>query len=62
MIRIIYGSYNGRIIYDSCNERIIYDSCNGRIILLVVPLYVVPTDLTEYTEAYGVKLLNPQSV
>ena len=42
--------------------RIIYGSCNGRIILLVVPLYVVPTDLTEYTEAYGVKLLNPQSV
>ena len=32
MIRIIYGSYNGRIIYDSCNERIIYDSCNERII------------------------------
>ena len=49
MIRIIYGSYNGRIIYDSCNERIIYGSYNGRIILLVVPLYVVPTDLTEYT-------------
>ena len=46
MIRIIYGSYNGRIIYDSCNERIIYDSCNGRIILLVVPLFVVPTELT----------------
>ena len=23
----------------------------------MVPLYVVPTDLTEYTEAYGVKLL-----
>ena len=57
MIRIIYGSYNGRIIYDSCNERIIYDSCNGRIILLVVPLFVVPTELTEDTEAYGVKLL-----
>ena len=53
MIRIIYGSYNGRIIYDSCN---------GRIILLVVPLFVVPTELTEDTEAYRVKLLNPQSV
>ena len=23
----------------------------------MVPLFVVPTDLTEYTEAYGVKLL-----
>ena len=37
--------------------RIIYGSYNGRIILLVVPLFVVPTELTEDTEAYGVKLL-----
>ena len=29
------------------------------IILLVVLLLVVPTDLTEYTEAYGFKLLEP---
>ena len=25
--------------------------------LVIVPLYVVPTELTEYTEAYGLKLL-----
>ena len=30
---------------------------NKNIILLVVLLYVVPTELTEYTEAYGLKLL-----
>ena len=46
-----------RTIYDSCNGRIIYGSCNGRIILLVVLLLVVPTELTEYTEAYGLKVL-----
>ena len=45
-----------RIIYGSCNERIIYDSYNGRIILLAAPLLVVPTELTEHTEAYGLKL------
>ena len=28
-----------------------------RIILLVVPLCVVPTECTENTEAYGLKLL-----
>ena len=33
-----------------------YGSCNERIILLVVLVLVVPTDLTEYTEAYGLKL------
>ena len=31
----------------------------GRIILLVVLLYVVPTDCTEDTEAYGLKLFEP---
>ena len=46
-----------RTIYDSYNGRIIYGSCNGRIILIVVLLYVVPTDLTEDTEAYGLKVL-----
>ena len=40
-------SYNGRIIYSSYNER---------IILLVVLLYVVPTECTDHTEAYGLKL------
>ena len=30
---------------------------NERIIIFVVPLLVVPTELTEYTEAYGFKLL-----
>ena len=40
--------YNGRIIYSSYNER---------IILLVVLLYVVPTECTDHTEAYGLKVL-----
>ena len=31
-------------------------SYNGRIILLVVLLYVVPTECTDYTEAYGIKV------
>ena len=31
-------------------------SYNGRIILLVVLLYVVPTEYTDHTEAYGLKL------
>ena len=31
-------------------------SYNGRIILLVVLLYVVPTECTDHTEAYGLKL------
>ena len=30
---------------------------NGRTILLVVLLYVVPTECTDHTEAYGPKLL-----
>ena len=30
---------------------------NERIIIFVVPLLIVPTELTEYTEAYGLKLL-----
>ena len=34
-----------------------YGSYNVRIILLVVLLCVVPTERTEYTEAYGIKLL-----
>ena len=34
-----------------------YGSYNVRIILLVVLLCVVPTERTEYTEAYGLKLL-----
>ena len=33
------------------------DKTNGHIILLGVLLYVVPTERTEDTEAYGVKLL-----
>ena len=49
-------SYNGRIIYSSYNGRIIYSSYNERIILLVVLLYVVPTECTDHTEAYGLKL------
>ena len=44
-------------VLHSYNGRIIYDSYNGRIILLVVPLCVVPTECTENTEAYGLKLL-----
>ena len=40
----------------SYNGRIIYSSYNGRIILLVVLLYVVPTEFTDNTEAYGLKL------
>ena len=31
-------------------------SYNGRIILLVVLLYVVPTECTDHTEAYGIKV------
>ena len=31
------------------------------IILLVVLLYVVPTECTDNTEAYGLKLFNPQN-
>ena len=31
------------------------------IILLVVLLYVVPTECTDHTEAYGLKLSNPQN-
>ena len=46
-----------RTIYDSYNGRIIYGSCNVRIILIVVLLFVVPTDLTEDTEAYGLQVL-----
>ena len=34
-----------------------YGSYNVRIILLVVLLCVVSTERTEYTEAYGLKLL-----
>ena len=49
-------SYNERIIYCSCNGRIIW-FVNVRIISLVAPLLVVPTELTDYTEAYGLKLL-----
>ena len=30
---------------------------NERIIIFVVPLLIVPTELTEDTEAYGLKLL-----
>ena len=29
----------------------------GEALVLVAPLLVVPTELTEYTEAYGLKLL-----
>ena len=56
------GHILGRTRKTNIMIRIIYGSCNGRIILLVVPLFVVPTELTEDTEAYRVKLLNPQSV
>ena len=49
MIRIIYGSYNGRIIYDSCNER---------IILLVVYLYVAEA-ATLLTAHYTIETLTP---
>ena len=35
---------------------IFYSSYNERIILLVVLLYVVPTECTDHTEAYGLKL------
>ena len=56
------GAYRGGWHLDiSYNERIIYSSYNERIILLVVLLYVVllyvvPTEYTDYTEAYGLKL------
>ena len=30
---------------------------NERIIIFVVPLLIVPTESTDYTEAYGLKLL-----
>ena len=56
------GHILGRTRKTNIMIRIIYGSYNGRIILLVVPLFVVPTELTEDTEAYRVKLLNPQSV
>ena len=41
-------------LYCSCNERIIYGSCNERIILLVVLLYIVPTESIRHnTELIG---------
>ena len=45
-------SYNERIIYSSYNERIILLV----VLLYVVLLYVVPTEYTDYTEAYGIKV------